>query len=651
MADALQPVSLDQIAPAWWQARWLQLVVKVSDPLSIAVLFGFWLWSSWLRWGDPLIDFPRILYASWRLSQGDLLYRDVVGQYGPLAYLAGAAGFKIFGPGLDVIIGMNIAIAIVAVLLLRGIFFALGSRLMAWLASVVFICVFAFGDYILVSNYNFITPYSAQATWGFVGLLLVVWGLLKCHVTKDHRWLAVAGLGLAVAYLNKPDLWLAALGAVAVFASVGLVRRLKHPRPTGRFVRPRYAFLWFAGGFISLWLPVFFYFVAAGGWAHGFYAANHLLFTLTNARVLVNVGKSPLMDQFFGFDDPWVNFREELDSGLVMLLGCAVILWAGQRCLGGSRKGSSRIMYFGLAIAPLIAAIACQGRDGFWTDSGEAFALPVFLATAICLAGSWRGAWLDQAGLERNLPLAVLGTAASLMLVRMILNVRFFHFGFFMMPLAVCFWLHLMVAEAPRRWMGCFRAYWLIPAVFCAITLLGVVQLSRISLRQYRLKTYDVGSGRDYFFSYPPSIYPNGWLLKTMIEGAPLVAPHARRLAVFPGGVAVNYHLRIRSPLPAMEIFPIAITASASQRALAALALDPPDIVLLYARNLTENGANYFGAGKESGLDILRWLNERYKIAASAGSSPFSFTRHQVDFLIPNAQPGPPPKIIPVELD
>jgi len=43
-----------------------KLVLALADPLSLTLLFIYMLSQSWLRWMDPLIDFPRSLYAAWR---------------------------------------------------------------------------------------------------------------------------------------------------------------------------------------------------------------------------------------------------------------------------------------------------------------------------------------------------------------------------------------------------------------------------------------------------------------------------------------------------------------------------------------------------------------------------------------------------------
>lgn len=157
-------------APQWGN------ILLVAEPLSVAAVFVYMLWRSWLRWLDPLIDFPDTLYFAWRLSEGDLLYKNLATWYGPLPHLVEAAGFRLFGVGLDTVVWMNIALTVGVLLLVRNLVGALGNRLTVWLSSVVFVVVFAFNHDTVAGNFNFITPYAAQATYGFAGLLLVLWG-------------------------------------------------------------------------------------------------------------------------------------------------------------------------------------------------------------------------------------------------------------------------------------------------------------------------------------------------------------------------------------------------------------------------------------------------------------------------------------------
>src|SRR5690349_6281888 len=71
--------------------------------LALAGLTGYFLWTSWFKWPDPLIDFGRELYLPWRIIHGAVLYRDVDDYYGPLSQYWNAGLFAVFGPGVRVL--------------------------------------------------------------------------------------------------------------------------------------------------------------------------------------------------------------------------------------------------------------------------------------------------------------------------------------------------------------------------------------------------------------------------------------------------------------------------------------------------------------------------------------------------------------------
>src|SRR5688500_18130463 len=76
---------------------------------------------SWGKWPDPVIDFGREVYVPWRLSEGEVLYRDIVSYFnGPLSPYAHALLFKLFGVGLRTLVIFNlILIALLATMLYR----------------------------------------------------------------------------------------------------------------------------------------------------------------------------------------------------------------------------------------------------------------------------------------------------------------------------------------------------------------------------------------------------------------------------------------------------------------------------------------------------------------------------------------------------
>src|SRR5580700_4488478 len=88
-------------SPFSWQAfPWLTPLGWVSL-VGIAVFF---LGTPWRKWPDPMIDFGRELYLPWRLAHGAVLYRDVDDFFGPLSQYFNSVLFRLFAPGMMVLV-------------------------------------------------------------------------------------------------------------------------------------------------------------------------------------------------------------------------------------------------------------------------------------------------------------------------------------------------------------------------------------------------------------------------------------------------------------------------------------------------------------------------------------------------------------------
>jgi len=624
--------------------RWRYWALLAAEALSLVALFLFMLSVSWQRWSDPLIDFPKNLYLAWRISEGDLLYQQVTNWYGPLAHLVEAAGFRVFGVGIDTIVGMNIVLTLIVVLLVRGIFGALGNRLMGWLSAVVFIPLFAFGHFTETANYNFITPYASQATYSFLGLLLVLWGLLRHLKSERWIWLGVAGLGFGLAYLDKPEAMLAAGAALGIYLSARIVRVARQSPPDGgRRAAAQWlgrAAGWLLGGFLGAWLPVFLYFWSRGGFAYAWRATDFAPLTLLNGSIRQAVENSPMMQRFFGFDHPWQNFFQQAGAGALMLALCGLMMVTSWRATRAKRFGGGWWMWVALLVLATVAGGVLAHRANYWLGVGRAIVFPVFLATAGMVAWSAWLAWRGGAAFARALGLAVVGVAASLMLGRMVLNANISHYGFFMMPLAMLFWIHGVAGEAARPRAGDARANRLLPAVVMLLVLVGVAECMFVECRVYSAQTMEVGSGRDRLYTLPFRVTPTGTIFNTMLKAFRENAPKAKTLVAFPEGIAVNYHLRVPTTLAEMEFHPTALGYVGPEKVLAELQAHPPEAIFVFLRDYYEFGDKYFGQSEASGRSIMLWVQEKYFIKTKWGRSFYTFTQDTVDLYAPRTPPA-----------
>ena len=56
--------------------------------LLYAILTALMLHVTWLTWPDAFVDFSREVYLPWRVSCGDVLYRDLAYYFGPVYSIA-----------------------------------------------------------------------------------------------------------------------------------------------------------------------------------------------------------------------------------------------------------------------------------------------------------------------------------------------------------------------------------------------------------------------------------------------------------------------------------------------------------------------------------------------------------------------------------
>ncbi len=575
--------------------------IPAAAGLAIGGAAAWMLAVSWGRWPDGQVDFGRELYLPWRLSQGDVLYRDVVSSFGPLSPYLNASWFELFGVGLFTLVWCNLALLFVLLLVLRALLRAVGSPLSATAALLVFVLLFAFSQYLETGNYNYVTPYSHELVHGTLLALLALGSLGRFFVRPRWTWLGASGLFLGLAFLTKIEPWLAATLAVGLGVLLsGWSRRL----PPGKALREAAVVLLCAA------LPVA---VATGLLALAMPWRQAVDGVLTNSRLTLDPALSGAA--FFrvgmGIDDP----RASLAA-----LGLAL----GRIALG---------------LLP-VAALAYLWRTPRWRGLACASTALGVLAVAVPIDSD---AWL---ALARPLPVLMLGFGvvslrnlvrvrsrggfdarealrfslfvfALALLGKILLNTRFYHYGFVLaMPAA------LLTVVALIEWIpayltrsgGCGRIFQVAAAAWLAC-LVGTTQL--VTLDVYSQKTHRVGSGRDRFLADE-----HGRRLQEMLEAVQRQVGEDQTLVVLPEGIMLNYLARRRSPLRLHTFLPWEFTVFGEQTILFELMVTRPDFVVVTHRDATEYGPRYFG--RHYGLSVARWITRHYRPIDQVGASPLA---------------------------
>jgi len=158
---------------------------------------------SWLKWPDLIIDFGRQAYIPWRLSEGDILYRDIWYIYGPISSYLHAFLFYIFEPQLIVIFIFNIAITCLLAFVIYRLFHFIGTPLSATVCTLAFIILFAFAQNIMIGSHNFISSYIYDLTHGIILSFLAVHQFMKFARTRDIKIFMGIGVLSGLILLSK----------------------------------------------------------------------------------------------------------------------------------------------------------------------------------------------------------------------------------------------------------------------------------------------------------------------------------------------------------------------------------------------------------------------------------------------------------------
>jgi hypothetical protein len=571
---------------------------------ALAALAAFFLATSWRKWTEPLIDFGRELYLPWRLSNGALLYRDADDFYGPLSQYFNACLFRLLGPGLMVLAAANIIIFAAILALIYTLFRRAWGAGAALASSAVFVGVFGF-SVVHGGNYNFVTPYSHEATHGFLVCLLVVHALARWLERPTAAGAALAGFLFGLTVVLKPEIMLSA--ALVSAAAMVVVRR--QPRTAAV---PQAA-AWLAAAA----LPTLLF------W--GFFAAHVPLKDafLFASRAWLNVAATDrftgdyVQSAFLGFDHPWANLVQHLEATLI---AAATIAGLAAAAMLVDRVASAPVRV--MAAAALMAAVVWLGWERIlWFHTGRCL-LGLVLAYLCCTLSQPALGPADGKEASRRALRLMLGVLAAAMMSRMLLNGRIIQFGFYQAALAAILLPAAMIGElADRLRLGRWGRATLAAATL-GMAATATITVAVQSQENLRRKTNPVGVGVDRFYSYPRQIDATGEIVNAVSEKLAEL-PRGRTLVVLPEGEMINYLARMPSPVAPFFFFSAATRGDLEPAIVSELQKHPPDWVVIISRDLRDYGIERYGRHPGEGRQILDWASPNYGIVYAIGGDPF----------------------------
>ena len=557
---------------------------------------------SWRKTADLSIDFGRELYVSWQLAEGQVLYRDIAALKGPLSAYVNALVFWVFGPSATVLLVFNLSLTAGLSYLLYDFFARTVDRSAALLVSLSFLSIFAFEHSGMVGNFNFISPYSHEATHGTLLVITILWALMRWLESGKGRFCALAGLCLGATPLTKLEIAITTGAAILV----GLVALHLRPVPGRSSIRT----VLIAGALVPLPMLCFFLFfcldlpaaeaaaAVAGAWIPLYAEVNNQYYYL---RVT-------------GFDQPWGNLWAVVKSLVAIATCCTAAIWLDRFPLSNRRQNMILIL-----IVIALSAIVLTDEPKIPRS------IPVLAAMMGAALATFL--WRSQPAPElsrRVVPLLLWATVSLLFLSKIVLNSSQYGYGFYLaMPAFLLFVVFLMrLIPHQLRVKKSHGEGKVFRRIFIpALTLLAIVLLQDYN-DYYSRKIYTVGTGGDAlrtFDTHSPD--ESGRYLAYRVEGPAFarvlerieaLIPKDATFVAVPEGAMLNYMARRVNPTPYLSFFPPEMAVWGEDNVLAALEAHPPDFILATERTATEYDSSRFGERPEFGANIMRWVNANY---------------------------------------
>ncbi len=578
----------------------------------LAVLLGVLAGLTWRKWGDPVVDFGCELYVPWQITQGKHLYRDMVWLGGPLAQYGNALAFAVFGVSLTTLIWVNLVLLAVLTELIRGYFARCVSPLAGLVAGLLFLSLFAFGQYGPLANYNYITPYRHEPVRGVllaVGALYAathawqLWAETGPHAARRVGWwLGLSGLLFGGVCLTKLEIALAA--GLALFAGFAVSVARLGVRGQTLWKLPG----WFLGG--TLVLPVGF--VTYLAWHMPLPLALRGALGNLATVVVANPAQQAFYRQVLGLD-AWARHVTDITTG------CGIVSLAGLMVLGGERWLPHQWHR-----AAALGGILLSGWLAYCFVPWERFAkpFPVLLAlTAVGVIYAVRQE-TDRDRLCRHwLPLLMWNLLALVLIGRLGLAARLYHYGFVLTFPAFLFLASMVLFVLPallhRQQAGTGR---LTSGVAVGFLLACVTAHLQFAFYHYGKKTQPVGSGGDHLLAYGPRWTRVGRVLAETTASLVQSLPPEATLLVLPEGITLNYWLRRTCPTSLLAFDPYYLAAGGGEAAVVAeLERHPPDVIALIRSDMREYGVGWFGEDPNYGRQVMVWVLERYEVAQVFG--------------------------------
>ena len=563
-------------------------------------------WISWLRWPDTIIDFGEQVYIAWRLSEGDVLYRDIAYFYGPLSSYLHALLFKLFGASLLVLVGFNLLLVAGLTLLIVRIFLRLGTAFTAYLAGFTFLMVFAFAQYLWMGNHNFVCSYVYDVTHGIFLSFLAAGQYWRFAQSRKPGDLVVLGLLSGLVLLTKIEVSLAWM--LAVLTGLALLARTQKLslQETGRWA------LWFVAGLILPIAGFTLYFMVHLGWAEGFQAMlGPWTYVFSSSIRSLSFYQSVMGTDALGANliriasylVGWIAFL-----GMLGILGYAL------------RKPFERSpLLAGLGMTLWVFLFYMLQRHIPWLQLLLPLPLVLTGISAFLCFKIWTGGAVFKDSAPQLL-LATLCIFSTALLLKIFFNTHVYHYGTALAMPGTLILFKLLTDDLPSKLdRHSVSHFFFRGSVIGGLALFTLIHFG-VSAGYYSKKVFPVGYQADTLIGYNPNVAPNALVFQIAYDVLKEDMKEGDTLATFPTGTLMNYLLRKPNSINSISFNPGTGLLLGESRVLNDLQAAPPTHIAIVYHDYLEFGARFFG--KDFGKEIYQWILKDYESLKLIGRDP-----------------------------
>jgi Dolichyl-phosphate-mannose-protein mannosyltransferase len=541
-------------------------IVIITAYLAMAA----WTWGTW---PDAMYDFGSQLYYAWQISIGKKLYVDIAYFNGPLSQYFNAAMFKLLGGGLRSLVCTNLAILAVTLWLIYAMLVRIADRFTATAACLLFICIFAFSQYVGIGNYNWVCPYTHEVTHGVALSLAMIAAMDRGRRNNSSAWWWLSGVLLGLVWLTKAEIFVPALSAVVVGIALSRGQRWRIAIPT----------------MVSAIVIV------------------AITYSLLLSQMPSNAAARALLGSW-----PWV-FVKRIAQLAFYRQGLGI------DDIPGNLMQMARVLcMYGAAIGLILAVSARGGRGVRWI-------IVTFIVAGVLIG------WQSMPQLARPWPFlltilsifaivtavrspspqaslrAMLTMFALVLMGKMLLNARIVQYGFALAMPAAMVLVDALLFVVPQ-WIttngGDGRFFRTSGAVVLSVIVAVHLYACHLMISG---KFYPVGEGADRFLAGTRGIE-----VQAAVSAINRKFPSDATLEVMPQGLMLNYLARRKNPSPYVNLMPPEMFSIGEDRVLAALRAHPPGIIVFVRKDMAEDGFILTEGRYEYGQRVVAWVEANY---------------------------------------